>query len=218
MLEAKAEGKVRHIGITNHRLAVAHEAIESGLYETLQFPFCYLATEKDIELVKLCKEHNMGFIAMKALSGGMLSNAAACYAWLDQFDNVLPIWGVQRETELEQFISFMTNPPPLDDELTAVIKKDRKELVTSFCRSCGYCMPCPMGIEILNCARMSQLIRRSPSAPYLTPEWQEKMMKIEQCVHCNQCKGKCPYGLDTPTLLQENLADYKRILSGEIQI
>lgn len=217
-LEAKAQGKIRHIGITNHRLAVAHEAIESGLYETLQFPFCYLATEKDIELVKLCKEHNMGFIAMKGLSGGLLSNAAACYAWLDQFDNVLPIWGIQRESELEQFISFMDNPPTMDEEITALIEKDRAELVGSFCRSCGYCMPCPMGIEILNCARMSQLIRRSPSAPYLTPEWQEKMMQIEQCVHCDQCKSKCPYGLDTPVLLQHNLDDYKRILSGEVQL
>ena len=218
MLEAKAEGKVRHIGITNHRLAVAHEAIESGLYETLQFPFCYLATEKDIELVKLCKEHNMGFIAMKGLSGGLLSNAAACYAWLDQFDNVLPIWGIQREHELEEFISFMENPPVMDEEIAALIEKDRKELVGSFCRSCGYCMPCPMGIEILNCARMSQLIRRSPSAPYLTPEWQAKMMQIEQCIHCNRCKSRCPYGLDTPELLQQNLADYKRILSGEVKI
>ena len=217
-LEAKAQGKIRHIGITNHRLAVAHEAIESGLYETLQFPFCYLATEKDLELVKLCKEHNMGFIAMKGLSGGLLSNAAACFAWISQFDNVLPIWGVQRRHELEEFISFMNNPPVMDNEMRALIEKDRKELVGSFCRSCGYCMPCPMGIEIPNCARMSQLIRRSPSAPYLTPEWQKKMMQIEQCVHCNQCKGKCPYGLDTPTLLQENLADYKRILSGEVQI
>lgn len=217
-LEAKAQGKIRYIGITNHRLAVAHEAIESGLYETLQFPFCYLATEKDLELVRLCKEHNMGFIAMKGLSGGLLSNAAACYAWLDQFDNVLPIWGIQRETELEQFISFMDNPPVLDETLSALIEKDRAELVGSFCRSCGYCMPCPMGIEIPNCARMSQLIRRMPSAPYLTPEWQEKMMQIQNCIHCNQCKGKCPYELDTPTLLQHNLEDYKQILSGQVKL
>lgn len=217
-LEAKAQGKIRHIGITNHRLAVAHEAIESGLYETLQFPFCYLATEKDLELVELCRRHNMGFIAMKGLSGGLLSNAAAAFAWISQFESVLPIWGVQRRHELEEFISFMDNPPAVDGEMEALIEKDRRELVGSFCRSCGYCMPCPMGIEIPNCARMSQLIRRSPSAPYLTEAWQEKMMQIEQCIHCNQCKGKCPYGLDTPTLLQDNLADYKRILSGEAQI
>ena len=76
-LEAKAEGKIRHIGITNHRLGVAKEAIESGLYETLQFPFCYLATEKEEALVKGCLKADMGFIAMKALSGGLITNSAA---------------------------------------------------------------------------------------------------------------------------------------------
>ena len=111
MLEAKAQGKIRHIGITNHRLAVAREAIESGLYETLQFPFCYLATEKDIELVAACKKANMGFIAMKALSGGLITNSAAAYAFEAQYDNVLPIWGVQKESELDEFISYIDNPP-----------------------------------------------------------------------------------------------------------
>lgn len=98
MLEARTRGKVRHIGITNHRLNVAMEAVESGLYETLQFPFCYLATEKDIELVNRTAEKGMGFIAMKALSGGLITNSAAAYAYLARFDNVLPIWGVQRES------------------------------------------------------------------------------------------------------------------------
>ena len=164
------------------------------------------------------QEKNVGFIAMKALSGGLLSNAAACYAWLDKFDNVLPIWGVQREGELEEFISFMSDPPAMTAEMEALIEKDRGELIGSFCRSCGYCMPCPMGIMIPNCARMSQLIRRSPSAPFLTPMWQENMEKIEQCVGCGQCKEKCPYGLDIPELLKENLADYRRIVSGEVSL
>lgn len=79
-LKAKEQGKIRHIGITNHRLAVAHEAIDSGLYETLQFPFCYLATDKDIELVDKCRKADMGFIAMKALSGGLITNSSAAYA------------------------------------------------------------------------------------------------------------------------------------------
>ena len=109
MLEAKAQGKIRHIGITNHRLAVANEAIDSGLYETLQFPFCYLATEKDLELVKKCKEADMGFIAMKALSGGLINNSAAAYAFEAQYDNVLPILCVQRRSELEEFISYIDN-------------------------------------------------------------------------------------------------------------
>ena len=215
MLEAKEKGMVRHIGITNHRLGVAHEAVESGLYETLQFPFSYLATEKDIELVEKCAQAGMGFIAMKALSGGLITNSAAAYAFLARYDNVLPIWGVQREEELNEFLSYIGNPPEMTEELSEIIAKDREELLGDFCRGCGYCMPCPAGIEINNCARMSLLIRRSPSAAHLTPEAQEKMKKIEGCLHCGKCRAKCPYGLDTPALLEKNYKDYCEILAGK---
>ena len=215
MLEAKAQGKIRHIGITNHRLAGAREAIASGLYETLQFPFCYLATEPDLELVRLCKEANMGFIAMKALSGGLINNSAAAYAYLAQFDNVLPIWGVQKETELDEFLSYVNQPPVMDEAITTLIENDRKMLCGDFCRGCGYCMPCPVGIEINNCARMSLMLRRAVSAEWLTEQWQEKMAKIEECLHCGKCASKCPYGLDTPSLLEKNLEDYRKVLSGE---
>lgn len=218
MLEARAQGKIRFIGLTNHRLGVAREAVESGLYDTLQFPFCYLATEKDIELVNLCKERNVGFISMKGLSGGLITNSAAAYAWQAQFENTLPIWGVQREKELDEFIGYMTNPPAMEGEVQAAIERDRRELIGNFCRACGYCMPCPVGIQINQCARMSQLIRRSPSAGWLSEESQAMMMKVESCLHCNQCVKKCPYGLDTPALLQQNLADYKDILAGRVQV
>ena len=213
--EAKAQGMVRHIGITNHRLAVAHEAIDSGLYETLQFPFCYLADEKDIELVEKCKAADMGFIAMKVLSGGLITNSRAAYAFEAQYDNVLPIWGVQRQSELAEFLSYIENPPVMTEEIRALIEADKKELAGDFCRGCGYCMPCPVDIEINNCARMSLLLRRSPSAAQLTPEVQAKMMKIKECLHCGRCKSKCPYGLDTPALLEKNLKDYEEILAGK---
>ena len=218
MQEAKAKGMIRHIGITNHRLKVAFEAIESGLYETLQFPFSYLATEKDLELEKACKEAGMGFIAMKALSGGLINNSAAAYAYLNQFDNVLPIWGVQRENELDEFLSYIQNPPVMTKELEDLIEKDRKELLGEFCRGCGYCMPCPVGIEINNAARMSLMLRRAPSKAWLTQEWQDKMKLIEKCLHCGRCKGKCPYGLDTPTLLRKNYEDYQDVLAGRVTV
>lgn len=214
-LEAKAQGKIRHIGITNHRLHVAREAIESGLYETLQFPFSYLASDQELELARQCHEAGMGFIAMKALSGGLITNSAAAYAYLGQFDYVLPIWGIQRETELDEFLEYMDHPPVLTEERKALIEKDRKELAGNFCRGCGYCMPCPVGIEINTCARMSLLIRRSPSQGQLTRKAQEMMARIEDCLHCNACASKCPYGLDTPRLLEENYKDYKEILAGK---
>ena len=217
MLEAKTQGKIRHIGITNHRLAVAQEAIESGLYETLQFPFSYLSGRQELELVEKCAQAKIGFVAMKALSGGLITNSAAAYAFLAQYDHVLPIWGVQRESELDEFISYMEHPPVMTQELEQLIAHDREELSGEFCRGCGYCMPCPAGIEINTCARMSLLIRRSPSSAQLTEQAQEMMKKIENCLHCGQCKGKCPYELDTPTLLEKNYEDYKRILAGEFK-
>lgn len=217
-MEAKKEGKIRHIGITNHRLTVAREAIDSGLYETLQFPFCYLATKKEEELVEGCRQADMGFIAMKALSGGLITCSEAAYAHSAQYDNVLPIWGVQKESELDEFLSYVTNPPVMTQELEKLIEKDKAALAGDFCRGCGYCMPCPAGIEINNCARMALLLRRSPSAGWLTEEARAKMMKIENCLHCNQCKSKCPYGLDTPALLERNLEDYKQVLAGTISV
>lgn len=211
MLEAKARGMIRHIGFTNHRLAVAEEAVRSGLYETLQFPFSYLASEKEEALVRLCEELDVGFICMKALAGGLITRSDVAYAYLAQYP-VAPIWGIQRMSELEEFLSYNDNPPTLTEERLAYIEKERAELAGDFCRGCGYCMPCPVGIEINNCARMSLLLRRSPAALQLTPAVQEKMKKIEDCLDCGQCKAKCPYGLDTPTLLKKNLEDYKTFL------
>lgn len=218
MLEAKAQGKIRHIGITNHRLAVAREAVESGLYETLQFPFCYLATDKDLELVRMCEAAGMGFIAMKALSGGLITDSAAAYAFLAQYEHVLPIWGVQREKELDEFLSYINNPPVMTGAIAEVIQKDREELLGDFCRGCGYCMPCPVGIEINNCARMSLMLRRAPSQAWLTPQWQEKMKLIEDCLHCGRCKARCPYSLDTPSLLAKNYEDYQAVLAGKVSV
>lgn len=212
MEEAKEKGMIRHIGITNHRLHVAVEAAESGLYETVQFPFSYLATEQEIALVNLCKEKNVGFIAMKALSGGLITNSAAAAVFMEKYDNVVPIWGIQRECELDEFLAYIKKTPVMTAELQAVIEKDRTELLGDFCRGCGYCMPCPAGIEINNMARMSLMIRRAPVDAQLTAETQAKMMKIKDCIHCNKCMQHCPYGLNTPALLEKNLADYEAIL------
>lgn len=213
-LKAKEQGKIRHIGITNHRIAVAKEAVLSGLYETLQFPFSYLASEEEVELVELCRQKEVGFIAMKGLAGGLIHNSASAYAFMcqRQFAHVEPIWGIQREWELDEFLSYQEQAPELNEALLAEIQKDKDQLAGEFCRGCGYCMPCPAGIEINNCARMSLMLRRAPQEAWLSEEWQEKMKKIENCLHCGSCMKKCPYGLNTPELLKRNYEDYKTFL------
>lgn len=213
-LKAKEQGKIRHIGITNHRIAVAKEAVLSGFYETLQFPFSYLASVEEVELVELCRQKEVGFIAMKGLAGGLIHNSASAYAFMcqPQFAHVEPIWGIQREWELDEFLSYQEQAPELNETLLADIQKDKDQLAGEFCRGCGYCMPCPVGIEINNCARMSLMLRRAPQEAWLSEEWQEKMKKIENCLHCGSCMKKCPYGLNTPELLKRNYEDYKTFL------
>lgn len=208
-LEAKERGWIRHIGVTSHRVNIAEDCIASGLFETMQFPFSYISSDRDLALAEKCREADMGYIAMKGLAGGMLTNARACYAFMKKYDNVVPIWGIQKMEELEQWLSLAQEDPDMDEELSAFIRKERQELSGSFCRSCGYCMPCPAGIEIYNCARMNMLLRRSLWQQYMTPEWREKMERINDCIGCRSCANRCPYQLDTPNLLKYMLKDYR---------
>ena len=215
MEEAKKQGKIRFISITNHRLDVAREAVESGLYATLQFPFSYLSTEKELELLEQTRRAGMGFICMKGLSGGLIHNSAAAAAWMNRFPEALPIWGIQRESELDEFLAHIKNPPVLTPELQAVIDGDRAQLQGEFCRGCGYCMPCPQGIEISTAARVSLMLRRAPVSLSLNDTTRAIMDRVPSCVNCRSCASKCPYGLDTPELLRRNYRDYQEVLAGK---
>lgn len=209
LLEAKKRGMIRFIGITNHRLDVAMAAVQSHLYDTVQFPLSSLSTEEDLKLVAECEKNDIGVIAMKAMSGGLITNAASTFAFLRQYSNVIPIWGIQRESELDEFLLLEKNPPRLDEKLMEIIQKDRTELAGSFCRGCGYCLPCPANIPIPTAARMSLLLRRAPYQGFLKDGWREQMQLITKCIGCGQCKSRCPYQLDTPSILKGMLEDYE---------
>lgn len=208
-LEAKRRGWIDHIGITTHRIDIAERSIACGMFETLQFPFSYISSKRDLALAEQCKKADMGYIAMKGLAGGLLgNNTRACHAFMNEYPNVVPIWGIQSMEELDNWIALAEEDPVMDDTLRAAIDADRRELSGSFCRSCGYCMPCTVGIEIRQCARMNMLLRRSPWQQYMTDEGREKMNKINDCIDCGKCSVHCPYQLDTPKLLKYMLKDY----------
>ena len=214
MIEAKEEGLINHIGITTHKVTLAHEALDSGLYETLQYPFSYLSGKEELELVEKCRKLDVGFIAMKAMGGGLLKNAKASFAFMNQFSNVLPIWGIQHMSELEEFLSYPQNMI-IDDSLRQDIEHDKEELGDNFCRGCGYCMPCPEDINISLCARMSLWIRRFPTEPNMDERTQKIMEGTKDCIECYACVDKCPYELDIPRLLKENYDDYQNVLTGK---
>ncbi len=218
MLQAKEQGKIRHIGVTAHKLEVAFDLVNSGLYETLQYPFSYLASEREHELVALCKQKDVGFLAMKGLAGGLITRSDAAMAYIAQFDNVLPIWGIQRESELDEWLSYFKDTPQMTPELQAFVVKEREQLAGNFCRGCGYCLPCTADIMINQCARMSLMLRRAPSKAWLTPQMQAEMAKVRDCTECGVCMTRCPYGLDIPNLLKRNYEDYQRVLAGEVRV
>ena len=210
LVEAKKKGMIRFFGLTIHRLKLALQAAEEQKYDTIQFPLSSLSSDEDLKLVELCKKNDIGFIAMKAMSGGLITNAASTFAFLRQFDNVLPIWGIQRMSELDEFLSYEKDPPVLDEALQQVIRQDRQQLAGSFCRGCGYCQPCPAHIPIETAARISLLLTRAPYRSYMTDEFKSQMERIQDCTHCNHCKNHCPYGLDTPNLLKYMLGEYQK--------
>ena len=158
----------------------------------------------------------MGFIAMKGLAGGLINQSVPAMAFMQQFDNVVPIWGVQKESELQEWLAFMDDTPIMTGQTAAFIAKERAEMAGSFCRGCGYCMPCPVGIEINQCARMSLMLRRAPSKNWLSEDMQSEMKKIENCLHCGKCKSKCPLRSGHPGASgEETIRDYCEILDGK---
>lgn len=208
LLKAKEQGKIRHIGFTNHKLQIAQEAAESGLYSTIQFPLSYLSTPQELELIELCKQLNIGVLAMKGLCGGLLTNAKAAFAFLRQYENVIPIWGIQKMDELNEFLECELSPPALDNAMLSTIEADRAELAGNFCRGCGYCLPCPVNIPINTAARITFLLRRSVSKNFITDEWKENMRNIDKCTNCGKCSAACPYGINAAELLRIQQKEY----------
>jgi len=211
-LKAKDSGKIKHIGVTSHRLDLAVEMVKSGLFETMQFPMSSLASDDEIKFVELCKTHDVGFVAMKGLAGGLITNAKSTFAFVRQFDNVVPIWGMQHMRELEEFLCYEQNPPALDDELREIINQDKAKLSGGFCRACGYCLPCPAEIPIPMAARMELLLGRMDWRGLITKDWRERMSRINNCTDCRHCTDHCPYHLDTPDLLKSNLAYFQKFI------
>ncbi|GBG55608.1 aldo/keto reductase [Sporomusaceae bacterium FL31] len=208
LAEARQKGMIRFIGFTNHNIKTAIQAAESDQYDTIQFPLNSLSADEDLKIIDVCKQRGLGVIAMKGLSGGLITKAATTFAFLRQYDNVVPIWGIQKASELEEFIALEANPPVLDEAMWNMIQHDRTELAGDFCRGCGYCLPCPADIEIPTQARISLLLRRAPYQPFLADGFREKMDRINRCIECGHCKSKCPYALDTPNLLKRELKNY----------
>ncbi len=208
--DALQAGKIGHIGVTSHALAFAQKAVRSGLFETIMFPLNFVAREPGEELYPEAVANDVGFIAMKPLGGGMLSDARLAFQYLRQFPHAVPIPGIERIEEMREIIAVMAEPAGLTADDRQRIEGIREELGTRFCRRCDYCQPCRQGIPISSLMTAPSLIKRMPPQRALAM-MERSVAKAVECEKCGECGETCPYHLPIREMLDEAIALYGRL-------
>jgi len=193
--EAKAAGRIGHIGVTSHSLDVALKLAASGLFETLMFPFNFITREPAEELLGVCRDNGVAFISMKPMGGGLLEDAALAFKWLRQYPDAYPLVGIQSYAEIDEIVGVMEGPAALTADEAARIAALRAELGTRFCRSCEYCQPCPQGIRISWILRLKSHAKRMPATRVFGESSLASIQTAETCADCGVCEERCPYEL-----------------------
>ena len=203
--EAKRAGVVKHIGITSHQIDTAKEAVKSDRFETIMFPFNFVTHEATNELLPLAREHDVGFIAMKPLAGGMLDNVTIAIKYLLQFPDVVSIPGIEKLPEIEEVIQVLEGPRQMTAAEQKEIERLRQELGTRFCRRCDYCQPCQVEIPISDVMVYPGLAKRLPPVRLFTGKFAEALEKAANCTECGECEERCPYHLPIREMIAEHV-------------
>jgi predicted aldo/keto reductase-like oxidoreductase len=207
--EAKKNGVIRHIGITTHSMDVAKKAVESDRFETIMFPFNFITCEPADQLLPLTREHDMGFIVMKPLAGGMLDNASLAFKYLFQFPDAVPIPGIEKAEEMEEIVNLLDGARDLAETEEQQIRKLREELGNRFCRRCDYCQPCPEEITISSVMTARSFAKRLPTERLFSGRIAETMETAANCTQCGECEDRCPYHLTIRDIIVEEVEWYQ---------
>lgn len=207
--EAKRVGQVKHIGITSHQIDVAKEAVKSGSFETIMFPFNFISCEAANELIPLAREHDVGFIAMKPLAGGMLDNVTIAFKYLSRFPDIVPIPGIEKIHEIEEIVQLLEGPLAMTEAEQEEMQRLRKELGTSFCRHCDYCQPCTAEIQISIVITWPSFVKRSPPEFLFSGMVADAMEKAANCTECGDCEERCPYHLPIMEMIKDYFSQYE---------
>lgn len=211
ILDAQRAGKVRHVGLSSHNIGRARAAVDAGAFATIQYPLSVLSSPEEIAFTEYCRDRDVGVIAMKAMCGGMLPDGRIPFVFLNQHPHIVPIWGIEKESELEQFLTLAANPEPFTHAMREEVEAIRREFGDEFCRGCGYCLPCPASIALPILMRVDCFIKRTPVGSQFTPERRGQIARIADCVECRACVQRCPYHLDIPVILRRQKENYEQL-------
>ncbi len=195
LTEAKAAGKIGHIGLTAHSVAVFEKALELDWVETVMFPYNIVENQGE-ELIAKCAEKNIGFVVMKPLAGGAIEDATVAIRYVCANPHIsVVIPGMAEPAELEQNLAAATDGSPLSEDELSRIEQIRRELGTQFCRRCNYCAPCAAGISIPNVFLFDGYLSRYGLADWAKDRYGAMAKKASDCIGCGVCEGRCPYNL-----------------------
>ncbi|OGO42687.1 MAG: hypothetical protein A2137_01760 [Chloroflexi bacterium RBG_16_58_8] len=208
----KKAGKIRHIGVTSHQMDVAKALVKSDRFETVMFPFNFITNEPADELLPLCREHDVGFIVMKPMAGGMLENAAVAFKYLFQFPDIVIIPGIEKLPEIDEIVALFEGPHRLTAAEKKLMKKLTDELGTRFCRRCDYCQPCTQKIPISMVMTFPSFVKGLPPDWYLKSPWiPAQMAKAADCSQCGECEARCPFHLPIREMIAEHYNLFEQI-------
>ncbi|MDD2582942.1 MAG: aldo/keto reductase [Desulfuromonadaceae bacterium] len=211
LMKAKTAGKVRHIGVTSHSLPMAIKMVQTGLFDTIQFPFNLIEEAAKDELIGAAQSKGMAFICMKPFGGGVIDNAEVAFKYLRDHAGIIPIPGFESCEQIDEVLSYYAQPNVITEKDRDIMDSYRKELGKRFCRRCEYCQPCPQGVMIT--PAMGYPIVASRMSPSVAVEFCKKPMEsVLLCTACGACLERCPYELSIPELLKSNYALYERHL------
>lgn len=213
LVRAKEEGLIRHIGVTSHSLDLLEKIVDDGLFETIMVCFSFLEPAAREKLIPKAIAKQVGIMAMKPFSGGVIENADLALKWVLSFPNILVLAGVEDKRFIDQNWKAFQGSYALDDEETGEIKRIRSEYDKQFCRRCDYCQPCPEGIPIQMVLGLRSFLKRMGAGILQSPMVAQTLAKAVNCTECGQCLERCPYELPIPEMIKSNLAwmdEFKR--------
>ena len=208
LLEAKAAGKIGHIGLTAHSLDTFKMALDLDWVETFMFPYNIVETQAE-KLIEECAKRNIGFIDMKPLAGGAIEDATLALRYICANDAVtVVIPGMAETKELEQNLAAVNNTAPITAEEKAAFLEVRNQLGTNFCRRCNYCQPCAAGINISGCFLFAGYLERYGLGDWAKERYAALPVKASACIGCGACEARCPYNLPIRDMLKKVAEDF----------
>ena len=208
LLQAKAEGKVRHLGVTAHTAAVFEYALSLDWVETIMFPYNIVETQ-GAELIRRCAQQNVGFICLKPLAGGALEDARLALRFIAQNRDVsVVIPGMYDLREVDENLAAVADTSPLTAQELAQIETIRRELGTQFCRRCNYCQPCTAGISMSGIFVLEGYLNRYGLGDWAKQRYAAMAKKAGDCVGCGVCETRCPYQLPIREMLRRCKAEF----------